>query len=245
MSPRAREDIVRPRLQSGARGRPLNFTVDAMTRRRMAALTAVLTSTAFAGPWHAYDGNVELQKMVSVEAYKRIDFLTPSPLPEPQRSPNCIVTYDVRPAFTRERHWCLQQTGSSYTLDSWESPAGTDVKEPEHRTVSLPADVAKMVRDIWLNAILEAHYPRFLLQGADGDTHYFGAMRDDSRLLLRAEAWSPEADFPPRCWLTPVPSCSPTLKLHLTIPPSFVWRSMRCEIACSDTTRSMVGIDCV
>ena len=200
MSPRAREDSVRPRLQSGARARPLNFTVDAMTRRRMAALTAVLTSTAFAGPWHAYDGNVELQKMVSVEAYKRIDFLTPSPLPEPQRSPNCIVTYDVRPAFTRERHWCLQQTGSSYTLDSWESPAGTDVKEPEHRTVSLPADVAKMVRDIWLNAILEAHYPRFLLQGADGDTHYFGAMRDDSRLLLRAEAWSPEADFPPR-WL--------------------------------------------
>ena len=182
---------------------PSTLPLDAMVRRLLASLIAVLVPTAFAGPWAPYDAHVERQHAVSAEAYKRIDFLTPSALLDSQQTLDCVVTYDVRPSFAPQRHWCLRRSGATYTLDSWELPPSVGAEAgshpAEHRTVSFPSEVATLVRQIWLNAILESHYPRFFLAGADGDDYYFGATRDDS-LLLRAEVWSPDADLPPR-WL--------------------------------------------
>ena len=174
-----------------------------MFRRLVASLIAALVPAALAGPWTPYDASVEKQHAVSVEAYKRIDFLTPSALPEPEQTLDCVVTYDVRPSFAPERHWCLRRNGSTYSLESWKSGRSVGSQagahDTEHRAVPFPSELATLVREIWLNAILESHYPRFYLGGADGDDYYFGATRDDS-LLLRAEVWSPDADLPPR-WL--------------------------------------------
>ena len=55
MSPRVREDIVHPRLQSGASTRPLNFTVRSppVSRARLFAFTLTLSVTANAAPGEA------------------------------------------------------------------------------------------------------------------------------------------------------------------------------------------------
>jgi hypothetical protein len=184
---------------SGPSTSPLN----ALFRRLVASLIAALVPAALAGPWTPYDASVEKQHAVSVEAYKRIDFLTPSALPEPQQTLDCAATFDVRPSFAPERHWRLRRNGSTYSLESWKSARSggsqAGAHDAEHRTVPFPFELATLVREIWLNAILESHYPRLYLGGADGDDYYFGATRDDS-LLLRAEVWSPDADLPPR-WL--------------------------------------------
>src|SRR5205807_2536346 len=99
---------------------PSTSPLDAMVRRLLASLIAVLVPTAFAGPWAPYDAHVERQHAVSAEAYKRIDFLTPSALFDSQQTLDCVVTYDVRPSFAPQRHWCLRRSGATYTLDSWE-----------------------------------------------------------------------------------------------------------------------------
>lgn len=65
----------------------------------------------------------------------------------------------------------------------------------------LPPDVALIAREIWLNAILEASYPRRYLAGLDGTIFYFSAKRTGDNEVLRAQTWSPVAELPP-LWLT-------------------------------------------
>jgi len=117
-----------------------------------------------------------------------------------QEQLDCVATYDVRPSFAPERHWRLRRNGSTYSLESWKSArsVGSQAGEhdTEHRAVPFPSELATLVRDIWLNAILESHYPAFTSVAQMVTTITSVATRDDS-LLLRAEVWSPDADLPP------------------------------------------------
>ena len=171
-----------------------------MTGHVFGAFFAALALSASAGPWSPYNAEVEGRNEVSTDAYKKIDFLTPSPVSQVPGS-DCMVSYEVRRSFEPTQQWCLVQDGARYFIISWES-RDTDAnaatnKDRARLKVELPSDLVILVREIWLNAILEAHYPRLILAGADGEIHYFGAMRYHSRETLRAEVWSPISDLPP------------------------------------------------
>jgi hypothetical protein len=171
-----------------------------MTGHVVVAFVAALALSASAGAWSPYNAEVEGRNSVSTDAYKKIDFLTPTPRSQVPGS-DCLASYEVRPSFRPTQQWCLVQDGPRYFISSWESRdadanAATS-KGSARLKVELPSDLAILVREIWLNAILEARYPRFLLAGLDGETHYFGAVRYQSREILGAEVWSPTTDLPP------------------------------------------------
>ena len=58
--------------------------------------------------------------------------------------------------------------------------------------------LADLVQEIWINALLDTHYPRAYAGGLDGTTYYFQVRSQD--LDLRGQTWSPSADRPP-AWL--------------------------------------------
>jgi len=182
---------------------PSTSPLDAMLRQLAALLLASVASATFAGPWTPYSADEEKRAAVLPETYKAIDFLTPSVLPDAEARGACVVTFDAFPSFFQDEHWCLLQSGQRYLVKAWKSAGSSpDGKHAsaEHRQAELPADIVVLVREIWLNAILEAHYPRLYIAGLDGTIFYFGAKRSDSE-LLGAQAWSPEADSPP-LWIT-------------------------------------------
>jgi hypothetical protein len=172
-----------------------------MTIRAVVALIATLALSASARAWSPYNAEVEGRNAVSTDAHKKIDFLTPSSLSGVLGSPDCLASYEVRPSFKPTQQWCLVEDGSAYFISSRESrdadATAATPKDSARLKVELPSDLAILIREIWLNAILEARYPRFPLGGADGEDHYFGAMRYHSREILRAEVWSPSSNLPP------------------------------------------------
>ena len=173
---------------------------------RIAVVCSLVAASACWGQtWRPYDANLEMRHAVSKDAYLAIDFLAPSQATLARHSAmTCVAAFEVSPSFRPTRHWCLSRREGGYSLASWEThdptPAILNVP-PDALSVVIPNDIGALLQDIWLNAILDARYPRFYLAGADGDTYYFGATRAHDQEMLWAEVWSPEADLPP-LWMT-------------------------------------------
>lgn len=118
---------------------------------------------------------------------------------------DCVARYDRDPYFLQNTHWCLQRTKSAgtYTLLAWSAnPSSPDKYDvPDKKGIPLDADIAASIHEIWLNALLQARYPRFDNVGLDGESILFSATRYASNQVLGGSAWSPSADLPP-AWLT-------------------------------------------
>jgi hypothetical protein len=153
-------------------GGPSTSPLDAMSGRVVFALIASLACFAQASAWEPHNVSAEYRDETSTDAFKRIDFLTPGPPTVVSELQGCLASYEVRPSFKPTQQWCLRQDGGRYLLGSLESRDANTIEanEASRSEVELPADVAWLIREIWLNAILEAHCPRFSLQGADGET---------------------------------------------------------------------------
>ena len=173
---------------------------------KIVALCFFATSSICVGQtWMPYDADLEATHAVSKDAYLKIDSLTPSQSGgHPHSTMQCAVGYEVFPSFEATKHWCLVQNHGGYDLESWESresdTQGTS-RLVSRSSVALPSDIGALLQQIWLNAILEARYPRFFLAGADGEMHFFAATRARDREMLWAEVWSPHGDLPP-LWMT-------------------------------------------
>jgi hypothetical protein len=175
---------------------------------RIAALFCLAaTSGCWGQPWSPYDADLEARHTVSKDAYLKVDFLTPSQATQALHSAaQCTAIYEVFPSFRQTQHWCLSRGEDGYHLASWETrdpTPGASAPPPEARSVAVPSDIGALLQELWLNAILEARYPRFYLAGLDGDMHYFGATRAHDREMLWAEVWSPRANLPP-LWMTQI-----------------------------------------
>jgi hypothetical protein len=157
----------------------------------------------FAWEPHSYDS--EARDSVSTHAYQEIADLNPSgALLQTGAMRDCAATYKYEPTFRPTEEWCLARVERRWLIRSTGSPKSNDtgVINPNAKQAEreIGEEVASLVHEIWLNAILEARYSRILVLGADGETHEFGARRYLSAFLLRAEVWSPSHDNPP-LWL--------------------------------------------
>jgi hypothetical protein len=166
------------------------------------ALAAVLVLPA-ANAWSPFDVQQELRAMTQPESYLKIDYLVPiADLDNNVR--DCLLTYTVHPSFEASARWCLSSRDGRYTLRSWVSGSpdysGARGDFGDEVAVDIQDEVAEALQEIWINALLEAHYPRFYPRGTDGTLYYFGAKVDKVGLDLHASTWSPDGDLPP-AWM--------------------------------------------
>ena len=170
-------------------------------RKTLALLFVMTLSVCASQTWKPYDADLELTNEISKDARLKIDFLTPGH--GWGRAPpamECAVAWEVFPSFEATKHWCLIRNSGGYNLNSWEtdeSGTHTTSKLNPRLSISVPLDIGDLLKEIWLNAVLESRYSRFYLGGTDGEVYYFGATRARDRDMLWAEVQSPEADLPP------------------------------------------------
>jgi len=65
-------------------------------------------------------------------------------------------------------------------------------------SVPLDKGTADLIQEIWINVLLDTHYPRAYSGGLDGT--YYSFQSRSHGLDMRAQTWSPSGERPP-AWL--------------------------------------------
>ena len=106
------------------------------------------------------------------------------------------------PSFERGTCWVILQEGEKCLLNVFSLPPDTrpyrDFPEPTTR-VEVPVSIAKLVREIWLMAIMDVRYASKKQRGMDGTTYTFSTYSVSTQ-SIHGTTWSPEADGPPK-WM--------------------------------------------
>jgi hypothetical protein len=161
--------------------------------RRVALLLVVTASAAAQSPpWVPYDEGVERQRQVTGEAAASMDHLVPFDR-YGFKLLDCVAGYAAAPSFAPPEGWCLTSEKGEYLLESWKG------EPPVHgKRVPIDNDLAGLIQDIWVNALLDTHYPRADSTGTDGTSDFFHVRTRG--LYLQGQTWSPSGDRPP-AWL--------------------------------------------
>jgi hypothetical protein len=170
---------------------------------RIALLLAVSASAAAQSPpWTPYDETIERQRQVTGEASASIDHLVPVDFSQVGFR-ECLAGYTAAPSFTPSEGWCLTRGKDGYVLDFWKDPPAQQNTHSQggKGTVPVDEDLAVLAQGIWINALLDTHYPSAFSAGLDGTTYYFHLHAQG--LYLRGQTWSPSGERPP-AWLVSV-----------------------------------------
>jgi hypothetical protein len=163
-------------------------------------MLALSASVAAQPPtWTPYNQGLEEQHQISGEARASLDHLVPLDFPHIVLA-DCAATYTAVPSVTEAEGWCLSRSKDRYRLESWtdHSPQPNTRSDSQKTIVAIDKDIAELVQDIWVNALLDTHYPRAYSDGLDGTMYFFQV--DTQGLYLRGQTWSPEGERPP-AWL--------------------------------------------
>jgi len=106
------------------------------------------------------------------------------------------------PSFEKGTCWVILQEGDKVLLNVFSLPPDTrpyrDFPEPT-TSIEVPASIAKLVREIWVMAIMDVRYAFKKQRGMDGTTYTFST-HTVSTQSIHGTTWSPEADSPPK-WM--------------------------------------------
>ena len=178
---------------------PSTSPLGAMFGRVALLLAFSASAAAQLSPWTPYDVTLERQREVTGGAHGSVDHLVPADLGQIDLG-DCAVAYAAEPSFAPSEGWCLTGGKDGYHLKFWKDAAPQQNKHSEatKTVVLVDKQLADLVQEIWINALLDTHYPRAYAGGLDGTTYYFQVRSQD--LDLRGQTWSPSADRPP-AWL--------------------------------------------
>lgn len=161
-------------------------------------LCGLLSWVGVCSAWTPYSREAAQRDEVAKDAARKIDHLVPAG--QEDSDDVCILTYKVVPSFALSSEWCIYPTGSGHVIRVQGAAESPSADAPhDYVEVEIPDEIVAVVREVWVNAILEARYPRTVSRGMDGAVHKFGARIVSCGLCL-AETWSPHVDLPP-LWL--------------------------------------------
>jgi hypothetical protein len=178
---------------------PSTSPLGAMFIRVACLLTLSAPVAAQSPPWTPYNQGLEQQHQVSGEARAQLDHLTPFDLP--QNDPrDCLASFRILPSFTPPEGWCLLLTKDGYRVETWKTTQTSGNAPSEVAEASVPVDkgIADLIQEIWINVLLDTHYPRAYSDGLDGT--YYSFQSRSRGLDMRARTWSPSGERPP-AWL--------------------------------------------
>ncbi|MGC3980331.1 MAG: hypothetical protein QM808_03640 [Steroidobacteraceae bacterium] len=115
----------------------------------------------------------------------------------------CEVSYKADPSFSDTTAWCLQEDAGRYQITSYSASrddGSDDSKLQKKASASISKETATLIQQIWINALLQARYPKSAPLGLDGAYFYFRTLVRPTYLQLFASTYSPGADLPPR-WM--------------------------------------------
>jgi hypothetical protein len=163
-------------------------------------LWGLLSWVGACSAWTPYDREAAKRDEVAKDAAWKMDHLAPAGSADTRN--HCTLTYKVVPSFAPSEEWCIYSKGKGHVIriqrvTESDSTSADVLQDPVE--VELPDEIVVAVRDVWVNGILEARYPRIISRGMDGAVHTFGARIVSCGLCL-AETWSPHVDLPP-LWL--------------------------------------------
>ena len=165
---------------------------------RVAFILALSASVAAQPPtWTPYNQGLEQQHQVSGEARASLDHLVPLDFPNIVLA-DCAATYTVESPVSTAQGWCLTRVKDGYRLEAWTDRCAVANTHCDSVVVSINKEIAELLQDIWINALLDTHYPRAYSDGLDGTMYFFQV--HDQGLYLRGQAWSPSGERPP-AWL--------------------------------------------
>jgi len=170
---------------------------------RVAFLVALSVPVGAQPPaWTPYNQGLEQQHQVNGEAIASLDHLVPLDIPHPVLA-DCAATYTVESSLSPASGWCLTRIKDGYRLEAWTDRCSVANTQCDSVVVPIDKEIAELMQDIWINALLDTHYPRAYSGGLDGTTYFFQV--HSQGLYLRGQTWSPEGERPP-AWLVSVGS---------------------------------------
>ncbi len=145
-----------------------------------------------------YPVDVTQQEMAGAEDL--IDHLEPVERPVPEAY--YIAQFIESPSFNKGNYFAVYRTDDEkYKLRVTDIPADTrPSKAPKFETeLEIPESMAKIIYEIWINALLEVRYYRQGYRGLDGTNYTFSSFVRGAG-WRHGSIWSPSADLPPK-WL--------------------------------------------
>jgi hypothetical protein len=177
-------------------------------RSVLGAILLGLCSMASAADWSPHNQVAE-EKRLGRGPFNEPDHLVP--ISNLAFDTWCVAGFAVNSAFSDSdaQHWCLRisDDSKSYSIVAWSAPQdgpdGLEYFPPSRPGTSVTPEIAQLIREIWINALLQARFPRFNNIGLDGVSFEFYAKRFISNQMLGGSTWSPYLDLPP-LWLTEI-----------------------------------------
>jgi hypothetical protein len=170
---------------------------------RVAFLVALSVPVGAQPPtWTPYNQGLAQQHQVNGEAKASLDHLVPFDFPNIVLA-DCAATYTVAPSLGTASGWCLTRIKDGYRLEAWTDRCPVADTHCDSVVVPIDKEIAELLQDIWINALLDTHYPRAYSDGLDGTMYFFQV--HSQGLYLRGQTWSPEGERPP-AWLVSVAS---------------------------------------